>query len=217
VAALRRWAPALLALTLAGCASFVRLDSARTVGRGRRQVMLAPSVFLNQREQFLAGFTADLLWRFGLTDWADAGLRVHGVGVQADLKLALRRAPDSTRGVDLAIAPGVGAGVDINWMHQSGEGGAGPEVVLPLIIGVNLGQHQLVITPQLLYQKVATVPAGVLDAGLSLSFGSIEAAGFRVYPALALWKALEPRDLFGPSFRHGSLAIQPALVFRWGS
>jgi hypothetical protein len=215
VAALRAAAAALL--LAAGCASFVRVDSARTVAPGSTQWMLAPSLYLNQRQETVAGANLDLLWRIGLTDRLDLGLRARLTGVAADLKLALHRSSDPRAGVDVALAPGLGVGHDVNWKHTSGDIPAAAEVTLPLIIGINLGGRQLVITPQLLYQRVETLPDGALNTGLTIAFGAIEGRGLRLYPALALWKALDPKDPLGPSLRQGALAIQPALVFRWGS
>jgi hypothetical protein len=215
VAALRAAAAALL--LVAGCASFVRLDSARTVAPGSTQWMLAPSLYLNQRQETLAGVNLDLLWRIGLTDRLDLGLRARITGVGGDLKLALHRSSDPRAGVDVAVAPGIGVGHDVNWKHTDGDIPAATEVTLPLIIGINLGQRQLVITPQLFYQRVATLPDGALNTGLTIAFGAVEGRGARLYPALALWKALDPKDPLGDSFRHGPLSIQPVLVFRWGS
>jgi hypothetical protein len=58
------------------------------------------------------------------------------------------------------------------------------------------------------------LPAGLFSVGGSLAFGRLEGRGVRVYPAVAVWKWADARDL-GEIVR-GPTIVQPALVVRWG-
>src|SRR4051812_45537780 len=73
------------ALLVAGCTSFVRLDSPRTVPPGHREVMVGLSGYTDDRKDSNL-FNTDLLLRWGLTDRTDVGLRFNLVGVATDLK-----------------------------------------------------------------------------------------------------------------------------------
>jgi hypothetical protein len=209
-------AGALLAvLGSAGCASFVRPDGPRPVAPGERSVSLAPSVYVGQREDGNA-FNVDLIFRYGIASRTDFGLRFNVVGVSTDAKVHLVRAADPTRGVDLAVAPSVGYGTDLTWSGGSRSADGHLQVGLPVLVGINLGKYQLLLTPQLLYQHVDVLPAGVLNAGGTVAFGRVDGRGFSLYPALAIWKALDPRHPIASLKSPGQVAFQPTLVFRWG-
>jgi hypothetical protein len=208
------------ALLVAGCTSFVRLDSPRTVPPGHREVMVGLSGYTDDRKDSNL-FNTDLLLRWGLTDRTDVGLRFNLVGVATDLKWQLVRATASGRGLELAIAPSMGWGADISWASGSGGNGGndlagGWQVGLPLLMGIDLGPYQLVVTPQLLYQRIPVLPDGILNFGGTVAFGRMSGPGFSLYPAIAVWKALDPRAFFTSLRGPGAVAVQPALVFHWG-
>jgi len=219
VAALNRRALAgalLVALAGPGCASFARLDSPRTVRPRSRDVLVAPSAYVGPRKDGNA-FNTDVVLRWGVADRADVGMRLSLVGYAADVKFQLVRADDPTRGVDVAIAPSVGGGADISF-STSGTGGRlwAWQASLPLLVGINLGSAQLVITPQLLYESLPVLPAGILNAGGTVAIGPMSGRGFSVYPVVAIWKALDARHPIGSLDSPGTVAIQPSLVFRFG-
>jgi hypothetical protein len=217
VAALSRRAPAALGLVLlaAGCASFVRLDPARTAPPGKREVAFAPSFYVGRADG--TAFNVDLLIRNGLSERTDVGVRFDLLGAAADLKWQVVRASDPSRGVDLAVAPTLGYGADVSWQGSNTSTSAWNwQVGLPVLIGINLGCCQLTLTPELLYQRVAALPDGVLDAGGTVGFGKMGGSGFGVYPVVAVWKALDARQPLTSLRGPGALVVQPALVFRWG-
>jgi hypothetical protein len=86
---------------------------------------------------------------------------------------------------------------------------------LPLLVGINFGENQLAVTPQLLYQRNGVLPAGILSAGGTIAYGRMNARGFSLYPVIAVWKAADPRTPLA-SLGRGELAVQPGLVLRWG-
>lgn len=205
---------ALLAVLLAsGCASFVRPDSARTLAPDTGEVLLVPSGYLGPRQDNNF-FNVDLLLRRGLAPRTDIGLRLNFLGISGDVKVALWRGDR----VEVAVAPSVGYGNDITWTSNVGNNNLewALQVGLPVFVGIHLGRYQLTLTPQLLYQDVGVLPAGIVNAGGTIAFGRMAGEGFSIYPALAIWKALDPRhpleSLRGP----GPVAFQPALIFRWG-
>jgi len=198
---------------LSGCASFVRPDGARTLAPGTGEILVAPSAYLTAREDnnFL---NVDLVYRRGIAARADAGLRLNLVAFSGDVKVALWRGDR----VEVAVAPSLGYGVDITWTGSANNDD--PEWALqaglPVLVSINLGRYQLTLTPQLLYQHVGVLPSGVLNAGGTIAFGRMSGGGFGVYPALAIWKALDPRQPLESLRGPGPLVFQPALVFRWG-
>jgi hypothetical protein len=194
--------------------SYATLDSARTSGRARGQTMLVPSAYVGKDERLV---NLDLAYRRGITDRLDVGFRLSLVGAMVELKYQLRRSPDPTWGVDVAILPGIGLGTDITWWDSGGDpdSPSTPHIALPLLVGFNLGEHQLTLAPQLRYQMVRTLPAGVLNVGGTIAFGKMAAPGFQVYPALAIWKAVDPANFRHSLLGPGLVVVQPALIFRW--
>jgi hypothetical protein len=208
---------AVVFLTGAGCASFARLDSPRTVPKGKTELMVAPTVYLGRHDN--TAINTDVLFRGGVSDRTDLGLRANLLGFAGDVKVQLVRAPDPSHGVELALAPSVGWGYDISWSSSSGSNNDPSgiwQASLPLLIGVNVGANELVLTPQLLYQHTQVLPAGILNAGATIAFGRMSGSGFSFYPVVAVWKALDARHPFASLGGPGVPSVQPALVFRWG-
>jgi hypothetical protein len=192
--------------------SFATLESARTAGVGQGQVMLAPSAYIGNENP--RPFNLDLVYRRGVSPRIDLGFRANFAGVLGEVKLQLRRAPDPTSGVDLALAPGLGAVFDSTWTQEGGPEGS-LQAALPLLVGINFGGAQLLFAPQLRWQTASAFKAGILNVGGTVAFGRMEGPGFRVYPVLALWKSLDPTDLRVSWQGTTNLVFQPALVFRW--
>jgi hypothetical protein len=179
-------------------------------------VLFAPTLYLGRTDN--NAFNTDVLIRWGLTDRTDMGLRFNLVGVSSDFKLQLVRAPELTRGLDLAIAPSFGYARDITWEGSQGTPSNSAsfwQASLPVLVGINIGQRQLVLTPQLTYQHTSALPYGVLNVGGTIAFGYVSTRGFSVYPVVAIWKAADSRYPFS-SLGRGDLAVQPGAVFRWG-
>jgi hypothetical protein len=210
-----------LALVGLGCGSFIRPDSPRTVRPGGTEIMFAPTVYVGRKDN--NGFNHDIVARWGISDRTDVGLRFWLVGASTDVKFQLVRSADPTRGIDVAIAPSVGWGQDISWERSSSSSSSSSsstsaqawQGTLPLLVGINFGELQLAITPQLLYQRTNVLPDGILNVGGTLAFGRMSGRGFSVYPLVAVWKSADPRTPIA-SLGRGELAVQPGAVFRWG-
>jgi hypothetical protein len=132
--------------------------------------------------------------------------------------VALHRSPEPTHGVDVSVAPTIGAGVDVSWIGSANgqaNDGTGFQAALPVMVGINFPSSRLIITPEVMYQHTL-LPAGILDVGGTIAFRWLGASGLPFYPALAIWKALDARHVVGSLGAPGALAIQPALVIDLG-
>jgi hypothetical protein len=197
-----------------GCLSFLRPDGPRTVPAGQRELLVAPSVYLGERQDGNA-FNVDVMYRVGIADRVDLGGRVNASSATADLKMMLWQSASPASGVDLAVAPSVGYGTDISWNGNNSRSTAALLAGLPVLIGINLGAQKILVTPQVLYQRVSVLPDGVLNLGGTVAFMTTDAR-FQIIPAIAIWKALEPRRI-GESLRGpGPVMFQPSVIFRWG-
>jgi hypothetical protein len=204
------------ALGSAGCASFLRPEGPRTLAPDTGAVHLGTSVYSKDREDG-NGFNLDLMYRRGVASRVDMGGRLNHFGVAGDVKVQLVRASEPRRGVDVAVAPSIGYGADITWTSSNEDSPDWDlQVGLPLIVGINIGDYQLVVSPQLLYQHVDALPSGVLNAGGTVAFGRVGGDGFSLYPALAIWKSLDARHPWTSLRGPGPVVLQPALILRWG-
>jgi hypothetical protein len=212
VAALSR---ALVLLLLAtGCASLLRPDSARTAPPGTNQLLVAPSIYLGSREDANIA-NVDVMARRGVGSRVDLGLRGSIFFVGLDAKVQLWRASDPGRGVDVALSPSLGYGEDITWSTLGREPTWAFQPGLALLVDVNLGGWQLLISPTVLYEHVSILPAGVLNVGGTIAFGRPDGPGLHFRPALAMWKAVDPRNAAGDFVGPGAVVFQPSLVLHW--
>lgn len=195
-----------------GCASFLRPDGPRTQAPGKSQLLIAPSAYFGERQDSNI-INVDLLYRVGIAARADLGFRANLLGVASDVKIQLARAPGPDRGADVALAPAVGYGSDATWTRGSRVEWDW-QVGLPLLVGINFTKYQLLLTPQLLYQRASVLPEGILHLGGTVAFGRTGGRGFSFYPALAVWKTLDPTRVIGSLSGPGPLVFQPSLVFR---
>jgi hypothetical protein len=151
-----------------GCASATTLGTARTLEPG----VLQPSVSVKAPMPLL-----EVGVRRGLTESVDVGARVGGyfstpmtvLSVAADSKVQLRRSVDPGSGWDFAVVPGAGyeqavvGGQRLHSVHFS----------LPLLLGKNLGRHQLIFGPRLIDQILwnrDSETINVLFYGTSVAF-----------------------------------------------
>jgi len=212
MAALRALLLAGVALA-SGCTSFLRPDGPRTQAPGKSQLLIAPSAYFGEREDSNI-LNLDLLYRVGIAARADLGFRANIAGVAGDVKVQLARAPGPDRGTDVALAPSVGYGGDVTWTRGNSDPQWDWQVGLPLLVGINFTKYQLLLTPQVLYQRASVLPDGVLHLGGTVAFGRTAGRGFSVYPALAIWKTLDPTRVVGSLSGPGPLMFQPSVVFR---
>jgi hypothetical protein len=114
--------------------------------------------------------------RRGLTDRVEVGAKLTGLpfgrrlttaALEGEVKLQLRRRPDSR----LVIALGPAAG--FRWVSTSGASMQVTYGTVPLIFGVDVGRHQIVFAPELglqLWTSAGATPIWAPMAGLSLGF-----------------------------------------------
>jgi hypothetical protein len=152
-----------IALLLGGCMSFSTLGRARVVEQGRTQVYGAPEAFVVATASGASVRpTAELGVRYGATRDVELGARVTTAGLTLGTRVQLERSPDPHDGVDVLIAPALAYTVQDKLALE-----------VPVLVGINLGEHQLVLAPRLVYQMrlgvpFAPGPVSFLYAGLSV-------------------------------------------------
>lgn len=135
---------AILACTilLSGCYSFSTLGRARVVDEGQVEVFVAPEALVVASA---SGGSARPIGeggvRYGLTDAVELDARITTLGVTAGPRIQLYRSEDPSSGVDVLIAPALA--------YTSTDKLA---LELPVLVGFNLGEHQLVLAPRVAYQ-----------------------------------------------------------------
>lgn len=133
-----RLAPILLAVC--GCATTGVVQTPQPLGRGGAEVAVEPGAFgLVPSDGFLfphLGVRA----QFGLSDRVDLGGRLDAGGIHALSLLALT--DPEVDGVAVALAPAVGVGGLPDDLLISVDG------QLPLVVGIPMGEHQLLVGPQ---------------------------------------------------------------------
>jgi hypothetical protein len=100
--------------------------------------------------------------RYGATHDVELGARVTTAGLTLGTRVQLERSPDPRSGVDVLIAPALAYTVQDKLALE-----------LPLLVGIDLGEHQLVIAPRIVYQMhlgvpFAQGPVSFLYAGASI-------------------------------------------------
>ncbi len=175
----------ILGLLSSGCIS---TGMARTLDRGQFQVSVTPGV------QAVKGIEnpgvtlpqGEIGIRYGLTDRLDAGVRLFGLGVEADARFGLLRAPSLRRGVELTLAPSVSYAVHRYTSFDDGSG----MVQLPLLIGVNMEGYHLVLGPRAAYAYGRLSPSsgdgGALLVGTSLGLAVPIGRWFHLMPEVSL-------------------------------
>ena len=164
---------------LIGCSSFTTYKTATPLRKGKTMTVVAPQVnAAGPKETGKAPFPeVAVSVRHGLTDKLEVGGTLSGLplgqamsalGFEAQGKRHMWRS--SSGRVDVALAGGVGyqvfatSGATFEMIHAN----------LPVIVGINLGRHQLVLAPNLSWQRWYSTGARPVDVG---AYGS--SLGFR--------------------------------------
>lgn len=181
-------AVALGLLLMVGCSSFTTYRTARPVPKGRTQTLVAPQMSgAGPRETQKAPFPElAVSVRHGLTHKLELGgtltvlplgQAMRELGVEATAK---RHVLASAGGRwDVAVAGGLGyrtfasSGALFEMVHAS----------IPLIVGVNLGDDQIVIAPTLAWQRWYATGAHPVDIP---SFGASLGYRWQISPRFAL-------------------------------
>jgi hypothetical protein len=179
-----------LATLLGGCATFGTMQTAETVGRGRVQMGLEPSVWQVGVEGAgsLALPSVGVSARVGITDTVDIGGRIGSSGPEVMAKVQVTD-PERT---DLAVsvAPSVAAfGIGV-----SGVSTTYVAVQVPVLVGLAVGPHQVVLGPKVhvssSFARVSDSTASAQLVGIGSSFGFAARLGPRItlLPEVALVK-----------------------------
>lgn len=135
-------------LALCGCYSYSTLGRARIIAKGRFQAFAAPEALgIASRSGGSIRPTVEAGLRYGLTDRVELGGKLSVLGVTLGPRVQLLRSREPSSGFDLAIAPAVAYTFADKLALEA-----------PLLAGVNLGPHQIVVAPRLVYQMQLDVP-----------------------------------------------------------
>ncbi len=173
----------LLGFFASGCVS---TGMARTLDPGQLQVSVTPGVqaTMSLDSPGVAYPQGEIGIRYGLTERLDAGVKLFVLGVEADARFALLRAPSLRSGFDLTLAPSV----SYSPMLYSGGSWDGPGMAkLPLLIGVNMEGYQLVLGPRVAYVfGESPSSSGGLQVGSSLGLAVPIGNWFHLMPEVSV-------------------------------
>jgi hypothetical protein len=163
----------------AGCTAMGTIKTAGTVPRGQTQVVAAiegnggAPVELPVKPllpEMVVGVRRGLTERLeigGKLTTLPLGRRVTTAGLEGAVKVQLRRRPDAR--LEIALAPTAG----FRWISSSGAAMQVSYAAVPLILGYNVGRHQIVLAPEAGLQLWTSAGAGEIWApvgGLTLGF-----------------------------------------------
>lgn len=170
-----------VALGATGCVSLSSAQTAETLGRGRVQVGLEPGVagrFDVGRHALTVAPASDVSVRYGALERLDVGARLgqSGLEVQAKVMLTPRSSPFiASLALQLAGQLRVDPSLAITGQLFN--------LALPLLLGLRLGPHQLVLGPRL--HLFASLPADATEApGRVVAAGGSVGVALRVSPAV---------------------------------
>ena len=178
-----------LASLSSACATYATLQTTRPLGKGVTQVAVEPGVVGAMSGTDLGGVAprVDLSIRHGVTEAVDIGARLGLGGLDVFGKFLVMEGDDSLR---IALVPTAG----LLYMG-SGSGGGGGGVLnlsLPVLFGVPLGEHELIVGPKLynttLFGGVSEAGGAinVLMGGATVGFAARLAGGFTLLPEIAV-------------------------------
>lgn len=185
---MRRLVAAVVAiLAMGGCLSATTLTGARAVKPGEMEIVVSPQIarfpdeFGGLGDGTWEGDTVvapflELRVRVGLAEGVDLGLAWEAMTLGTNVKIELHRSALPESGIDLALMPGIAA---FPTMH-----GAGGILSLPLLFGVNLGPHQLVLAPRAAFGSSRGMQSFMV--GSSLGYRGRVSEGFALIPEISL-------------------------------
>jgi len=174
---------ALPLLLITACASVGGVQTAETVGKGNLQIGVEPGIQLAGGRPGLQIYPhLDAAVRFGVTDALDVGLRAGWSFLEAQAKWLLTERDHSK--VMVSVAPTVGGVVLTNTAELGGILSAST----PLLIGIPVGAHQLVLGPRsqhFVFISAGGQPVYLLTAGGSIGFALRFSDTLTLLPELA--------------------------------
>lgn len=212
---------------LCGCVAISSVQTADTLGAGRLQVGIEPGVagVIEPSRRVSLAPAADVAVRYGATDRLDVGGRFGQSGLELQLKLMVT--PPGSR-VAVSVAPHLAGQLRVSSTAAGGLDVTGQLVNLglPVLIGLRLGAHQLVLGPRL--HLLASVPFDTTERATRLfaAGGSVGVAlqvsrAVAVMPELALVVPLSSTPLVTTmdTFTQlaGGVLVQARLAFLLGA
>lgn len=187
-----------VALCATGCVSLSSVQTADTLGAGRFQLGIEPGVaglIEPTRRSVTVAPAADFSLRYGAFERLDVGARLgqSGLELQAKLMATPRSSP-----FIVSFAPHLGGQLRVD--SKLAITGQIINLGLPLLLGLRLGPHQLVLGPRL--HVLASLPADraeparrAIAVGGSVGLALRISRAVHVMPELALAAPLEPTPL----------------------
>jgi hypothetical protein len=179
---LSTFAVSVFAAALSGCATIGTLQTAETNGAGQFQGAIEPAFFGSAGSNGSGGFGYfNVSGRYGVNDRVDIGGRLGTSGLELTTKFMLTD-PNDSRATQVSIAPS-GGGI---FFALGGAGGGIFNFQIPLIVGIPVGRHQLVVAPKL-HTLFAGGGSGGESAGVFVgSLGSSIGFAAKVAPSVRL-------------------------------
>jgi hypothetical protein len=206
-----------LAALAGGCTAMSTIKTATTVPRGVNQYIFAlegnggaPMEF--PVKPLLPELVAGL--RRGLTERVEVGGKlttlplgraVTTAGLEGEVKVQLRRRPDSR--IELALGPAAG----FRYVYSSGASMQVTYATVPLLCGINVGRHQIVVSPEAglqLWTSAGSTPIWAPMGGLTLGFVWRLGQRFALVPEVSAYRTPVAID-----YSRGSQMIHVGIGF----
>jgi hypothetical protein len=183
---------AALALLLlgTGCFTVGTMQEAHTVGKGNSQSSAEPQLWgmAIRGDKPLMTHSGAFARRWGVKDDVDIGIRAGAQGVELLTKFQLT----PPTGVVFSVAPSIGGTIFPVPDDSSPSLGGLVNMVLPVLIGLPVGKHQLVLSPSirdyLVFASGGSTSSGaanLLCIGASVGFAIRVNDSFRILPEVA--------------------------------
>lgn len=208
---------ALVLLAGSGCTAMSTVKTATTVPPGQNQLVAALEGNGGAPIEFpVKPLLPELVIgvRRGLADRVDAGLKlttlplgrvITTAGLEGQVKVSLRRRPDSR--LQIAIGPAAGS----RWIGSSGAAMQVSYATVPLIFGIGVGRHEIVLAPEAglqLWTSAGSNEVWVPTTGLSLGFVWRIGQRFALVPEIAGYRAhVEIDHSRGSTMLHAGLGM----------
>lgn len=182
----RAWQAALGCALAVGCATHGGVTTAHPVGQGNVQVGIEPgAAMVSGVDRPAVAPTFNVAVRYGVSDRVDLGGRLGTTGYELLGKIQLNQ-PGAD--VPISVAP---SGHVVAW-GRNDHGFAYVQYQVPLLVGIPLGESQLVVGPKVRHMIAVGGAGGHSSGGSVLMTGGVVAlslkAGntFRFHPEVAL-------------------------------
>jgi hypothetical protein len=177
---------------LSGCVSMGSYQRAETLGKGGLETALEPA-YLRVPGSDDGHVTGNAALRAGVAERVDVGLRAGSTGVTATTKVMLT-APDGD-GLIVAVAPAAGG----NTVAAEGDRETSINARLPVLLGLPLGRHELVLVPTLGFDhgtyhdesEALDLRISALGVGGALGFVTQLRPDIALVPELSLYTPLK--------------------------